>query len=110
MHIGRLDTLITLQSPSEVKSTTTGEVTLTWSDYMNVWARIDDQEGDEKTENNELVYVQKVNFLVRFDADINNRMRIILNNQIYEILSLQQVNINRKNALKLITVKRDNTS
>lgn len=101
---GQLDRRITIQS----FTTTTddfGEVVKSFTTLANVWAKVEEKSGvsgKEGEEGNQIVATKRVEFFIRYRSDINEQMRIIYNNETYEIEAILSAD-SRRAFQKIVT-------
>lgn len=95
MKIGTLRHKITIQEPTESEDPVTGEIVTTWEDFAEVWAEVLPLVGREywaaKTVNAETTGKIRIRYL----ADITPKMRIMLEDRIFNITGI--VNVEEKN-------------
>jgi SPP1 family predicted phage head-tail adaptor len=107
MQSGKLDRRISFQSSTLVKNSI-GEWIPTWTTVLNRWAAVEFTDTREKYEASELTAPGEVTFRTRYNATINEKMRIVYDGKSYDILHIAE--INRREGLKIIALKKDNTS
>jgi head-tail adaptor len=110
--IGRLDREIYLIQPV-ISNGDSNE------DKIDAWELIDtdsfisarkmDKDGNTTVIDNRIMYVQPTQWIVRHRSDLNNRMRIVYNTQVYEILSITDAYENRDRYLMIVSNLLDNT-
>ena len=105
MLSGKLDRKITIQEVTEVVNTY-GEPGKTWSDFVTLWASMEDFGKPEKLETDQVVAINAVKFRIRYYPGITCKMRVIYGTGIYDIKQINE--IRRERELMLITEKRDN--
>lgn len=109
MNIGTLDRFITIQSPTETVSSTTGERAMTWTTFAQVWATvtypISPLSGNEGLEQGRETAVTPVEFMIWFRTDINEKMRISYDSSYFNILRINKVG-GRDEMLKIVTEKK----
>jgi head-tail adaptor len=101
MLAGKLDKKITLQSGSTVNQF--GDVISTYSDASNHFATVTIK--SVKNEDDLVSYV--TNFYMRYTASIDYSYRIKYDNELYKILTIQE--IGRKEALSINAVRIENS-
>ena len=106
MQSGKLDRRISIQS-STATPNSIGEYVATWTTVLNLWASVEYTDTREKYEGAELLAPNEVTFRTRYNSTINEKMRIIYNGKEYDILHIAEVN--RREGLKIIARKKDNT-
>lgn len=77
--------------------------------YPLVTARRYDTKGDTSVVNDRLTYSQNTEWTIRYREDLNVRMRLVYNTQVYEILSITDFNELRKRYLRIYTNLLDET-
>lgn len=111
-RIGRLDREIYLIQPV-IETGDSNE------DKITAWELIDtdcflsarkvDRDGQTVVTNDRIAYAQVTEWYIRYRSDINNRMRIVYNYQVYEILSITEAYETRDRYLKVVSNLLDNT-
>lgn len=109
MNIGALDRLITIQTPTNVTSSTTGERTQTWATLASVWATVtyspsEMQSSEGMSEGRETASTP-VNFTIWHRTDVNEKMRVLWDSEYYDIKRINKVG-QRNEMLKLVTEKK----
>lgn len=104
MRLGDLDRLIIIEQPTETKDAA-GHMSKTWATYSSPWAKLEAKTGGEDYESNELVGQRSVNWVVRYDAGITQKMRVNNGGLFYEIMDFQY--LDRNCFMRLITEVRD---
>ena len=86
MSLGRMNTRITIQSPTE--KVEHGNTVTTWQDVKQVWSQYNPRIRDYYANG---VYIQERNavFTVYYDSSILPNYRIIHNEQEYDITSIE---------------------
>lgn len=102
MKAGELNRRITIQEKTVTRGTSGGEA-FTWTDKVLLWAQANDEGGKEVVENEALITVHLMDFVLRYRTDLDTEMRIIYNTKIYEILSIDELGF--KVGLKITTQK-----
>jgi SPP1 family predicted phage head-tail adaptor len=109
MNIGALDRFITIQTPTEVVSSTTGERTMTWAELDEVWATVTypsgPLSGNEGLEQGRETAVTPVEFMIWFRTDVTEKMRIYYDSTYFNILRINKVG-GRDEMLKIVTEKK----
>lgn len=72
-------------------------------------ARKFDVSGNTAVLNDRLTYFQNTEWTLRHRDDINRTMRIVHNNQVYEILNILQLNEGRNRWMKVVSNLLDET-
>ena len=99
-RIGSFDKKITIQEKS-ITVSSDGQRLESWVTFANTWANITYEiiGSNEKYERMKLTATQKAIAKIRFRNGVTTRHRILYNNLIYNILSVQE--IGRKSFLEL---------
>lgn len=104
MPLGNLDRYIIIQNYTTSKDLY-GEPIKTWSNYKSVWAeKIQDAPGDESIINNQKVGKENINWRIRYNTWITNKMRISYKSEYYEIEGIQEEGRGRYCVLKTFKV------
>lgn len=88
--IGKLDRRITLQSKIVGSNVSNEDEETGWQDEVEIWAAIDDRQGAEVTESDQLVGVRQTIFTVRY-RNVDLTWRILFESEYYNIVSVQRV-------------------
>jgi len=106
MQIGQLDRRIVLERPTLVANSY-GEETITWSDYLTVWAMVEWKGGSEKEESDKLTAKSKVVFTVRNLGNlVDETYRILYKTKYYYIQAINEID-GREMFLELLTEEKD---
>ncbi len=109
MNIGALDRYITIEYPSRSQSSTTGEITDTWTTLASVYATVTyPTSATTRTEGNEQgreTTTTPVEFIIWHRTDLNESMRIVYDSEYYNIMRINKVG-QRNEMLKLVTEKK----
>ena len=100
-----LDRIITIEMPVKVKNSY-GEESITWSIYAVLWANVNYKGGREGFYARQVVAVGDVVFKVRYTSGITPAMRILFDNNTYDIIATNE--IDRKQFLEITTKSHDN--
>ncbi len=106
----RLDRLITIQQEVITRGDFKEEK-ITWQDLTQAWAEVQFAQGREQGvptsgHNKQQQGIQPVHFIIRYRADLDKRMRIIWEGEVYEITAIQE--IQRRHWIRITTEQRDN--
>jgi SPP1 family predicted phage head-tail adaptor len=71
-------------------------------------ARKMDKDGNTTVTDNRITFIQTTDWIIRHRTDLNNRMRIVYNTQVYEILSITDAYESRDRYLKIVSNLLDN--
>jgi SPP1 family predicted phage head-tail adaptor len=104
-HSGELDRRITIQEFSESVDTY-GQRVKSFSTLATVWSKVVERIGSESENGDMISSTKKVEFTIRFRTDINEEMRIVYNNEVYKILTIQNDDA-RKAYLRLVCLWSD---
>ena len=109
MNIGALDRYITIEYPVRSQSSTTGEMTDTWTTLASVYATVTyPTSSTTRTEGNEQgreTTETPVEFIIWFRSDINESMRVSYDSEYYNIMRINKVG-QRNEMIKLVTEKK----
>ncbi|MGB0443324.1 MAG: head-tail adaptor protein [Flavobacteriaceae bacterium] len=101
-----LDERISILTFTENKDADTGFVSVGFSGWLNVWASQNDVSGGEKEENKiQVVGSGLTEFVVRWRSGISQQMRILFDNQVYNIKRIHR--IGRKKYIKIVAEQTD---
>ena len=105
-RIGRLNTLVVLESYTETVNTY-GERVEAWTTLATVWANADHklQATDEVPESGQETIRQRVDFTIRNRNDITERARVNAGNKYYDIISMMTSDDNQYLTLHTKRVK-----
>ena len=104
MRLGNLDRPIVIEQFTSSFDSSNNEIK-TWSTYSSPWANLEAKRGGEGYESNELVGGRSVNWIVRYDSGITQKMRVNDGGVYYEILDYQY--LDRNCFMRLITEVKD---
>lgn len=104
IRIGDLDRQITLRALTTSRDTF-GEEIQTWSDLATVWAKVDYSTGFERFEGEQETAFTGVVFYIRHRTDLNQKLRIVYENEEYDIKGIHEVD--RRFFLKIIAELRE---
>lgn len=68
-----------------VNSDPYGQATRDFELFANLWAKVVERSGSESEQSNQIVAVRKVDFFIRYNAQINETFRVSYRSRIYEI-------------------------
>jgi SPP1 family predicted phage head-tail adaptor len=107
MQVGRLNQRITIQSYLETQNSF-GEVVRTYSTLYTRWAQVKPTGGNESIQADEKTASRVAEFTIRMQGTtINETMRIVWNDYIWEIVSIDEGGINLKEFYKIVAVSKD---
>lgn len=106
IKIGRMDRRITFRQSTDTQSDS-GATVESFADVATVWANVTATgSGSERfVMEKETAFNQKY-FTIRYRTDLNEKMIITYENDIYDIKSIQELEDTRKRFLKLKAEKR----
>jgi SPP1 family predicted phage head-tail adaptor len=90
MNIGRLDRKIFIEKPVQTQYEY-GEFNDTWETFHICLSNVQAAGGAERYEANTETATNKVKFKIRYFAGINEAMRILYNDGIYDIYQIQEL-------------------
>lgn len=105
MNPGDFDQRIAIQSVTEIADAF-GQRIKTFSNLANVWAKVEEKSGMEGEMSDQIVATKKVQFLIRWRDDLNERMRIIYRAKTYEIEAIVNGDA-RQHTMKIFTKLSD---
>ena len=76
MPIGKMDTLILLESATESKSAVTGQVVLTWMITETLWAEVIEKSSGESEKLSQITSTDEKIFRVRYVSGVTAKMRV----------------------------------
>ena len=88
MRAGQLTEKITLQEAT-ISTNSYGANDLVWNDVLTTRANVIYQNGNRINDTNEITFAYTVTFVIRSYHKINERMRILYNDKLYRILSIE---------------------
>lgn len=83
MRAGKLRHLITIQQPTETN--TAGNVTTTWSTYVQLWAEIMSASGNEGFLSDQRFATVTHTIRTRYYSGITPKMRAVLGSRVFKI-------------------------
>jgi SPP1 family predicted phage head-tail adaptor len=99
MIIGRMRERVTIQSPTEVR-TSVGETTLTWATLATVWASVDGLSTRDILQAQQANLVATHRIRIRYRADVTHTQRILWRGRTMEIASV--VERDNRTALEIL--------
>lgn len=87
MNPGDFDQRITIQTLSEAADDF-GQRIQTFSTLANVWARVEEKNGNESELGNQIVARKRVDFIIRYKTGLNERMRVVYRGNTYKIQTI----------------------
>lgn len=89
MRAGQLTEKITLQEAT-ISTNSYGANDLVWNDVITTRANVIYTNGNRINDTNEITFAYTVTFVIRSYHKINERMRILYNDKLYRILSIEE--------------------
>lgn len=99
-NIGEFDRLITIIQKIVTKNLFNGE-SETWEVLKTKWAKEVSKTGYETIEADKITALRNTTFAVRYDEDIDVEMRVVWDDEVYDIVSIKQPQGIRKRFLEL---------
>lgn len=107
IDIGKMDVLLTIQSPTKTRHAVTGEEITAWADLMEMWAeKVVKPGSSESFEGEQQVSKTRSYFKIRWTDAITEDMRVTRGGVVEYITGIEETD--RKKCLTLRTEKRDN--
>jgi SPP1 family predicted phage head-tail adaptor len=103
MIIGKMDRKIAFQVVSEPNDDFGGS-TPSWTTVISCWASLTPGGGIEKDEADKVTATSPVVFGIRYKAGIDEKMRILYNSEIYNIISIAEPD--RRKSLQITANKK----
>ena len=94
MEVGKLKERIEIQQLSVSTSALTGEQVQSWGSLGMIWAMKKPKSGDEKESDGTFTQTQKIEFVIRYNADIDNNAanyRVVYNSKILNVVSAEEM-------------------
>ena len=101
MNPGDFDQRITIQTLSEAADDF-GQRIQTFSTLANVWARVEEKNGNESELGNQIVARKRVDFVIRYKTGLNERMRVVYRGNTYKIQTIVNDDA-RKSVMRITT-------
>ncbi len=98
MRAGKLDQRINIEQNSPVQNSV-GEQTDFWTTLATVWAEVVPLKGRETFNSDQVIAIADVRFRIRHREGLDNSMRIVYGDNVYNIHSI--LKIGRREALDL---------
>jgi len=86
---GQLDRRVIFQSQAS-STDAFGQNVGSWSDTLTLWAKVIERSGSESEQSNQIVAVRKVDFIIRYNSQINELFRVSYRSKIYQIEAIIQ--------------------
>lgn len=100
--IGRLDKKVTFQQKIFTTDASNQHKVTGWEDIETnpeVWAQVDYKTGSEAFQSDQLVAVKTASIGIRYRTDLTTENRVIVDNEIFDILTI--IEVGRKRFLRL---------
>lgn len=101
-----LNWLITIQKDTGATKSSSGEHVESWVTHAQVYAEKVPLRGSERLMTAQDVAVREVKWIIRFDDTVKESMRVLYNNEYYNITFIEE--IGRGSMTALYTFKTDN--
>jgi SPP1 family predicted phage head-tail adaptor len=88
--IGRLDRRITFQGPVFTRNEYNEPELTGWADVLTTWAHLMPSPGGETYLADQLTVVNTTSFMIRYRTDINEKMRVLFDERVYNIVSITE--------------------
>lgn len=91
-NVGEMRNRIKFQRPARSR-TPTGQELLAWSDYAEVWAKVDYARtgSGENVQTDQEIVTNRLIFYIRRNLKIDETLRIIYNGREYDILIIREL-------------------
>lgn len=96
MRAGRLRNQVTIQTPTETRSGTSGQVVKSWATLATVWAGIEPLSGRELAQAGAEQSVSDFRIVLRYLSTVTNKCRVVFGSRVFEIQSV--INRNERGA------------
>lgn len=106
MRAGELNNLVTLQEQVTTENEY-GEEEITYQDYKDVWADIENLSGDRYFEAQAANSEVTGEITIRYRTDINEKMRVKYNNRIFDIQSFYDPNEEREKIILAVNEQQE---
>jgi len=104
MNIGKMDTLLTIESFNEYPASA-GTPIKAWSTFCQLWGHVSHKSGGERSESDQKVGFETVEVTCHKYYGITQSMRVYMLEDYYRILD---VDYSDRQKVKLVLTKRDN--
>lgn len=108
MQVGELDRRISIEERVLVKDIMNHD-TVTWTERVECWAKVTHKGGRDIEAGKQTVEVDRVEFLLRYNSEIETTDRVVHDGNNYGILSIDVFGM-RNEWLRLTCSTRDNGS
>ncbi len=85
MRAGLLRHLITIQTPTETRSGTSGQVVKSWATLATVWAGIEPLSGRELAQSGAEQSGSDFRIVLRYLSTVTNKCRVVFGSRVFEI-------------------------
>ena len=96
MRSGRLRHRVTIQTPVETRSATSGQYVKTFSELATVWAGVEPLSGRELQQVGAEQVEYDVRIVCRYTPGVTNQCRVVFGSRTFEVLSV--INRNERGA------------
>ncbi|MBG8552353.1 phage head closure protein [Hymenobacter guriensis] len=107
MNIGKMDRLVEVQTSTSTPDSF-GQSVPVWTTLGKRWMQREEAGGAESVQAGELVAINKVYYLTRWEPALTARVRLIDNGQTYDISHVAE--IGRRAGLKLTALTRNDAA
>jgi SPP1 family predicted phage head-tail adaptor len=111
IRTGELDREISFIKENVSRGTSNQDKIDSWAlvdENHTVWARKIELKGNEVVIGDQLKYIQKTVFTIRYRTDLNEKNRVVFDTKVYEIVSITEVGDQRKTFLDIVANYIDN--
>jgi SPP1 family predicted phage head-tail adaptor len=105
---GQLDRRIKIQQAATSKDDYNQDEIISWNDFATVWASLEDSQGSEGLQADQITAVRTTNFVIRYLDGVTEKMRVLFDGRHYDIQSIQRPDRKRSLILKT-TILDDET-
>ena len=99
-NIGSLNQPIVIEKNTPVKSPQSGQYVDNWTIFKTAFANINFNSGTEKEQDNAIISTQMIIFTTRYFQGVDVKMRILYENEYYNIRQITKIGRNRYMKLK----------
>lgn len=111
IRTGERDRVITFIKEVTTRGDSNQDKITSWVEidaYPTDWARKTEMRGSEVVINDQLKFVQKTIFNIRYRTDVSVRNRVVCDDKVYEIISVTEVGETRRSSLDVVANYLDN--
>jgi SPP1 family predicted phage head-tail adaptor len=95
-----MDRRVTIEQPTATQDSF-GEPDTTWSKLADVWAEVYPVRGSEEFEGQQVYAENTLGFRIRYRSDVTRKMRIVYENDTYDIASIVEPRGTRREVLEI---------